>query len=126
MKVIQVIEKTKKFISNKLSSSALDNPVIGFIKPIVLRVVNNNIYKLKEGLSLLTDEYGEIDMYSLLEDITNSLMETRPFIYNIPTLGDVEIGGGFIKINIPFSNKRVSLSKEDLDQFKEIFKEKEV
>ena len=126
MKVIQVVDKTKRFISNKLSSVAIENPMIGFIKPVILRVVDNNIYKLKEGLSLLTNEYGEIDMYSLLGDITNSLMDTRPFIYNLPVIGDIEIGGGLIKINIPFSNKRVSLSKEDLDQFKELFKENEV
>lgn len=126
MKVIQVVDKTKRFISNKLSSVAIENPMIGFIKPIILRVVDNNTYKLKEGLSLLTDEYGEIDMYSLLGDITNSLMDTRPFIYNLPVIGDIEIGGGLIKVNIPFSNKRISLSKEDLDQFKELFKENEV
>lgn len=126
MKVIQVVDKTKRFISNKLSSVAIENPMIGFIKPIILRVVDNNTYKLKEGLSLLTDEYGEIDMYSLLGDITNSLMDTRPFIYNLPLIGDIEIGGGLIKVNIPFSNKRISLSKEDLDQFKELFKENEV
>jgi hypothetical protein len=126
MKVIQVVDKTKRFISNKLSSVAIENPMIGFIKPVILRVVDNNTYKLKEGLSLLTDEYGEIDMYSLLGDITNSLMDTRPFIYNLPVIGDIEIGGGLIKVNIPFSNKRISLSKEDLDQFKELFKENEV
>jgi hypothetical protein len=126
MKVIQVVDKTKRFISNKLSSIAIENPMIGFIKPIILRVVDNNTYKLKEGLSLLTDEYGEIDMYSLLGDITSSLMDTRPFIYNLPVIGDIEIGGGLIKINIPLSNKRISLSKEDLDQFKELFKENEV
>jgi hypothetical protein len=126
MKVIQVVDKTKRFISNKLSSVAIENPMIGFIKPVILRVIDNNTYKLKEGLSLLTDEYGEIDMYSLLGDITNSLMDTRPFIYNLPVIGDIEIGGGLIKVNIPFSNKRISLSKEDLDQFKELFKENEV
>lgn len=126
MKVIQVVDKTKRFISNKLSSVAIENPMIGFIKPVILRVIDNNTYKLKEGLSLLIDEYGEIDMYSLLGDITNSLMDTRPFIYNLPVIGDIEIGGGLIKVNIPFSNKRISLSKEDLDQFKELFKENEV
>ena len=126
MKVNQIIDTTRKFISNKLSSFAADNPMISFIKPLIVRAINNNTYKLKEGLSLLTNEYGEIDMYSLLGDMAISLMETNPFTYKIPTLGDVEIGGGYIKINVPFTNKRISLSKEDLEQFKELFKENTV
>ena len=126
MKVNKIIDTTRKFISNKLTNAAMDNPMIGFIKPIILRVVNNNTYKLKSALSLVTDEYGEIDMYSLLGDMTKSLMDTNPFMYDIPPLGDVEIGGGYIKINVPFTNKRLALSKEDLDQFKELFKEETV
>jgi hypothetical protein len=126
MKVNKIIDTTRKFISNKLSNAAMDNPMIGFVKPIILRVINNNTYKLRSAPSLVTDEYGEIDMYSLLGDMTKSLMDTNPFIYNIPPLGDVEIGGGYIKINVPFTNKRLALSKDDLDQFKELFKEETV
>ena len=35
-------------------------------------------------------------------------------------LGDLEIGGGMIKMNIPFTNNQIVLGKTDLDVLKEI------
>lgn len=126
MKVIQIIDITKRYLSEQLASLALDNPIISFTKPVITRIINNNIGKAKEALSLITDEYGEIDMYSLLNEMITSVMTSHPFKQYIPVLGEAEIGGGYIKFNIPMTNKILALSTDDLNKFKELFKENTV
>ena len=55
-----------------------------------------------------------------------SVMSTRPFVYHTEFLGDLEVGGGFIKMNIPMTNNQIVLGKTDLDTLKDLFINKEV
>mgnify|MGYP003530515093 FL=1 len=72
---------------------------------------------------MLADENGEIDVQSLIPEMIQSVMTTRPFVYHTEFLGDLEIGGGMIKMNIPFTNNQIVLGKTDLDVLKELFTE---
>ena len=51
-----------------------------------------------------------------------SVMNTRPFTYHTGFLGDLEIGGGFIKINIPMTNNQLVLGRNDLEELKQYIK----
>ena len=126
MNVLETIEKFKLFLNRQINSLAMTNPIIGFSKPIITRVINNNIHKANGFLSMLADENGEIDVQSLIPEMIQSVMTTRPFVYHTEFLGDLEIGGGFIKMNIPLTNNQIVLGKTDLATLKELFTENRV
>lgn len=126
MNVLETIDKLKIFLNKQINSLALTNPVISFSKPIIIRIVNNNIHKANGFLSMLADENGEIDVQSLIPEMIQSVMTTRPFVYHTEFLGDLEIGGGFIKMNIPLTNNQIILGKTDLDVLKELFTENRI
>lgn len=46
-------------------------------------------------------------------------MTTNPFKLNTQ-FGDIEIGGGYIKLNIPLTNKRLILNQNDIQNFKSL------
>ena len=70
---------------------------------------------------MLADESGDIDTKTLIPEMIQSVMNTKPFIYHTEFLGDLEIGGGFIKLNIPMTNSQVVLGRNDLEDLKRIF-----
>jgi hypothetical protein len=126
MNVLETIEKLKVFLNRQINSLALNNSLISFAKPVIIRAVNNNIHKASGFLSMLADENGDIDMQSLVPEMIQSVMSTKPFVYHTEFLGDLEIGGGFIKINIPMTNNQIVLGKTDLDMLKELFTENRI
>lgn len=123
MNAKEVLDISRKYIIKQIDSIAEDKPAISFIRPIIIKAIDNNMYKARKALSLISDEYGNIDMATLLPEMIESVMTTKPFIQQIPVLGDVEIGGGSIKLNIPLTNKRIVLGKNDLDTIKDLFTE---
>ena len=125
MNVINTIETLKIFLNKQINSLAMTNPLISFSKPLIIRVVNNKINQASGFLSMLTDDSGEIDVQSLIPEMIQSVMITKPFIYHTEFLGDLEIGGGFIKMNIPMTNNQIVLGKADLDTLRDLFINKE-
>lgn len=125
MNVINTIETLKIFLNRQINSLAMTNPLIGFSKPLITRVVNNKMNQATGFLSMLTDDNGEIDVQSLIPEMIQSVMNTKPFIYHTDFLGDLEIGGGFIKMNIPMTNNQIVLGKADLDTLRDLFINKE-
>ena len=126
MNVLTTIETLKIFLNKQINSLAMTNPLISFSKPLITRIVNNKINQADEFLSMLADSNGEIDVQSLIPEMIQSVMNTRPFVYHTEVLGDLEIGGGFIKMNIPMTNNQIVLGKADLDTLKDLFINKEI
>lgn len=121
MNIIETIERLKLFLHKQVNSLALINPMISFTKPLILRAIDNNIHKANGLLSMVADTNGDIDVQTLIPEMIQSVMTTKPFTYHTEFLGDLEIGGGFIKLNIPMTNNQIVLSKTDLDVLKETF-----
>lgn len=121
MNAIETIEKLKIFLNKQISSFAINDPLIAFSKPLITRIVNNKINNINGFLSMLADDSGEIDVQALIPEMIQSVMNTKPFVYHTEFLGDLEIGGGFIKINIPTTNKQLALSRTDFEELKQIF-----
>lgn len=126
MNVTDTIERLKIFLSKQINSLAITNPLISFSKPILTRVVNNKLNQANGFLSMLADDNGDIDVQSLIPEMIQSVMTTKPFVYHTEFLGDLEIGGGFIKLNIPMTNNQIVLGKTDLDALKELFIENKI
>lgn len=47
-------------------------------------------------------------------------MSSRPFTINTSFIGDIEIGEGMIKMNLPVVNKRLAFNMSDLQELKEL------
>lgn len=121
MNVIETTEKLKIFLGKQINSLAVNNPLIAFTQPMISRIVNNKLNNASGFLSMLTDDSGEIDTKTLIPEMIQSVMNTKPFIYHTEFLGDLEIGGGFIKLNIPMTNSQIVLGRNDLEDLKRIF-----
>lgn len=117
---LQLSENIKTYIATQLDSMSKDTPIIGFIKPIATRVLNNNFTKITGFLDLIADNNGNIDIENIVSEMVENIMNTNIFTYKIPFIGDVEIGGGQVKFNIPLTDKRLILSNNDFNTLKEI------
>jgi hypothetical protein len=118
MNVIETIEKLKIFLNKQIDGLAINNPLIAFTQPMIIRIVNNKLNNTQGFLSMLADESGEIDTKTLISEMVQNVMSTKPFVYHTEFLGDLEIGGGFIKLNIPMTNNQVVLGRNDLEDLK--------
>lgn len=106
-----------QYMESQISVLAKTNPTIGFIKPLLTRALHNKISGIDNWLKLIADESGNIDIIEILEEMIDSVTHTQPFVMDIPVLGKAEIGGGNIKVNLPFIGKLL-FNSSDLLAFK--------
>ena len=116
----QLSDNLKSYISLQLDSLAQSNPMISFIKPLITRAIDKNFNKVEKSLNLISDNDGNIDIENILTEMIQSVMTTNPFTFKTSFIGDVEIGGGLIKLNVPLTNRRLILNTTDLETFKEM------
>lgn len=115
----KLIINLKSYVSNQLDILAKDNPIISLSKPLISRALNKNFNKLTNILELLTDDKGNIDIETILSEMLDNIINTNPFIINTPFIGNVVIGNGEIRFNLPLIDKQLLLNTEDLKAFKE-------
>ena len=118
--IMQLTDNLKSYISLQLESMAKTNPMIGFMKPLITRALDKNFSKVSKALDLIVDKDGNIDIENILAEMMENLMTTNPFTFKTSFVGDIEIGGGEIKFNLPLTNKRLVLNMTDLETFKEM------
>ena len=120
MTVIQLTDNLKSYVSLQLDGMSKSNPMIGFMKPFITRALDKNFDKVTKALDLISDKEGNIDIESIITEMMENLMNTNPFTFKTSFIGDIEIGGGEIKFNLPFTSKRLVLNITDLETFKEM------
>lgn len=118
--VPQLKERLQSYLVTQVESLAKSNPMIGFTKPLIVRALNKNLSKMDKALDLIADENGNIDVEEILEEMIESVVSSNPFKMKTPFIGDVEIGGGMIKLNVPLTDKSLVFNESDLQGFKEI------
>lgn len=116
----QLLNNIKTYLYTQINDMSKDFPVINFMKPMLSRGIENNIWKLESALNFLVDKEGYIDIENILKEMEASFMTAQPFTFNVPLLGDIEIGGGLIMFNLPLVNKRLVLDREDIAILKEM------
>lgn len=116
--------RLREYINSQIVSLAKTNPMISFMKPFITRVIDKNVNKADKILNLIADDNGNIDIENIIEEMIESIMNTEPFIFNTSFTGDIEIGGGLIKINIPLTDKRLVLNKVDIQNFRSMLTNK--
>lgn len=112
-----IIDKVVQFANNKLSEMSSSNPFVLFIRPVVARVINNNIGKLDSVLKLVQDSDGNVDIEGILSEMVDNLAVAQ--IKKYPNvLNGVELGNGSIKVNLPFFDKAIVFDTDDIESFK--------
>lgn len=120
MNILQLTEALKSYIALQLDNMAINNPIINFMKPLITRAVDNNIGKATKVLNLIADSEGNIDVENIMSEMMQNVLNAQPFTFNTSFIGNIEIGGGHIKLNIPLTDKRLVLGMSDLETFKEM------
>lgn len=120
MNVLQLNNGLKDFLINQIDVLSADTPLISVFKPIIVRVLDKNFSKVVKTLDMIADEKGNIDIENIIDEMSESLLNTKTFNISTSYIGDIEVGEGSIKFNIPFTDKRLVLDRNDLASFKEM------
>lgn len=115
-----IMDKLKSYVDQQLTSLSQGNPMIAFAKPVISRIVENNSFKIESMLKQISDKDGLVDTEGLLSEMIDNVMKTNTFKVNSGLLGELEIGGGKIKMNLPYFNKAIVFNQQDLIEFKEM------
>lgn len=122
---MQLTDNLRAYVATQLDTMSKNTPMIGFMKPLITRALDKNFSKVTKALDLIANDEGKIDIENILTEMMENVMNTNPFTFKTPFIGDVEIGGGQIKFNLPLTNKRLVLDMTDLEAFKEMLITKE-
>ena len=85
----QLIMRLKQYITNQIAQISKDNPIIAFIKPLLDRALDKNFNKINSYLSLISDDYGNIDAENILSEMIESITHTNTFSINTPVIGNI-------------------------------------
>ena len=121
----KLTENLKAYITSQIDIMSKNTPMISFMKPLITRALDKNFNKITKALDLIADENGNIDIENILTEMTEGLLNTNPFLFKTQVIGDIEIGGGQIKFNLPFNSKKLVLNMDDINTFKEMITNKE-
>ena len=122
---MQLTDNLRAYVATQLDTMSKNTPMIGFMKPLITRALDKNFSKVTKALDLIANDEGKIDIENILTEMMENVMNTNPFTFKTSFIGDVEIGGGQIKFNLPLTNKRLVLDMTDLEAFKEMLITKE-
>lgn len=109
-----IISRLHTYINAQLNSLSQSNPLMAIAKPLITRAIDNNVYKVESVLKQIANKDGLLDIDNILSEMIESIINTQPFRIDAKFLGELEIGGGHIKMNLPFVNKAVVLNQQDL------------
>ena len=115
----QLTNNLKNYINSQLNIMSNNTPIVRLIKPLITRDIDKNIDKVTNIIKLISDKEGNVDIEAILSEMIQNTINIQPFIYKAPFIGDIEIGNGNIKLNLPLTDKRIILNQEDLQILKE-------
>lgn len=123
--VMQLSDNLKKYILSQIDILSGNNPMVNFMKPLITRGLDKNFFKVTKALDLIADKDGKVDVEGILTEMIDNVKSSEPFSFNTSFIGEIEVGKGEIKFNIPFINKRLVLDSTDLSTLKEMLVTKE-
>lgn len=117
MNSTELMQRIKQCIQTQLTSMAHNNPMVAFVKPLICKAIDNKIDSLESYLKLLADKDGNIDVKEIMDEMYKSLMSSSSFTLDTP-LGPIHLGDSKVEMDIPFTNKRVTLNRTDLESIR--------
>lgn len=113
--VMQLSKNLKDYLVSQIDILSGSAPMVGFMKPLIIRALDKNMSKIHSAIDLIADKDGNIDIENIMAEMLDNISSMKPFSFNTSFMGDIEIGGGQVKLNIPFINKRLVLNQTDLE-----------
>lgn len=120
MTIDNVISGIKKFILLQIDKLSEGSPLVQFMKPLIVRAIDNGVKNTRSMIELLADASGNIDTGQIIDEMVSNVINTKPFTIKVPYLDNIIIGDGTIQINVPFIDKKVVFNTEDLNTLKEL------
>ena len=120
MTIDNVISGIKKFVLLQIDKLSEGSPLVQFMKPLIIRAVDNGVKNTRSMIELLADANGNIDTGQIIDEMVSNVINTKPFTIKVPYLDNIIIGDGTIQINVPFIDKKVVFNTEDLNTLKEL------
>ena len=115
-----LITNIKNYFNLQLDSMGTSNPMIKLVKPFISKYMDLNINKAEKFLKAFTDKDGEINIEDMVNDfIVNLKTMDKPSIIDSKVMGDIEFSNKGIKATIPYLDKQILLSIDDLEFMKE-------
>lgn len=113
----QIISKLESFINSKIDDLSISNSLVMVFRPIIHRASKKVICKIDKLLDYVADEKGMIDIEAILTEMANNLVTASNKSYPDMFEG-LSVGNGKITIDIPFINKELVFTKEDIEDLK--------
>ena len=120
MTIDNVISGIKRFVLLQIDKLSEGSPLIQFMRPLIVRAIDNGVKNTRSMIELLADANGNIDTGQIIDEMVSNVINTKPFTIKVPYLDNIIIGDGTIQINVPFIDKKVVFNTEDLNTLKEL------
>lgn len=125
-RVSDILVAINGFIDSRIDMIVGGNPLLNLAQPFIKRAVRKQVdgytSQMKKYLDLLADKDGNIEIESIVEEITNRFNTMEPITIPTETMGDVVVGKGKLTVEIPalFGGKPRSLTftADDIADFK--------
>lgn len=113
----QIISKLETYLNNKIDELSINNSLVMVLRPVIHRATKKVICKIDKMLDFIADEKGMIDVEEILNEVANNLVtasaKSYPDVFN-----GISVGNGKITVDIPFINKELVFTKEDIEDLK--------
>lgn len=119
-----LMERLQSYLTGQIDKMALSNPLVGFMRPLISRALSKNFGKISKAIDLITDENGKVDIEGILSEMVESVMGSDPFTINTKFIGNIEVGRGSIRLNIPMTDKRLVFNQSDIQEFRDLLTSK--
>lgn len=113
----QIINKLEAYVNSKIDEMSIGNSLVMVFRPVIHRATKKVMCKVDKLLDLMADENGMIDIETILTEMANNLVtastKSYPELFN-----GVTVGNGKFAIDIPFIDKQIVFTKEDVEDLK--------
>ena len=113
----QIINKLEAYINSKIDEMSIGNSLVMVFRPVIHRATKKVMCKIDKMLDFVADENGMIDVETRLTEMANNLVtastKSYPEVFN-----GITVGNGKFAIDIPFIDKELVFTKEDIEDLK--------
>lgn len=114
-----IMDRLSSYADLQLLNLSKNNALIALTKPLIIRALNNNLYKLEFVLKQISDKDGLVDIDNILSEMIENITSVQSSKIDTGIIGEFEIKDRTIKINLPFVNKALVFNKQDLLNLKD-------
>lgn len=118
MNIVKVSEGIKGYINTLVDDLAVNDFLIGAIRPMINMAIENNFYKVNNILKVIADKNGDLDFNKLVDETMTSMLNSKQATYPIGNFAIAEFGNNALKITIPALNKFLKFEPQDFIKMK--------